>query len=88
MMQSEFLELIKKDSIDFEIYEIIERVYTYHPAIETKKQIANLYLNFGMTAIGDMLPRAEKIMALEHKLQVAKLAVSQVEEELSQAKKF
>ena len=87
MMQSEFLALIKKDSIDFDVYEVIERVYTYHPAITSKKQIADLYLNFGMTLIGDMLPRAEKIMTLEHKLQVAKQVVSQIEEELRQAQK-
>jgi len=87
MMQSEFLALIKKDNIDFDTYEVIERVYTYHPAIQSKKQIADLYLNFGMTVIGDMLPRAEKIMTIEHKLQAAKLAVSQIEEELTKARK-
>ena len=43
-------------------YSIIEKVYTFHPAIsetEGKRQIAELYVNFGMALIMDMVPRAE-----------------------------
>ena len=86
MLQSEFLTLIKKDSIDSTDYELIEKVYTYHPAIMDKKHIADLYLNFGMTVIYDMYPRTEKIMDIETRLQFAKQKVTQFEDELRQAK--
>lgn len=39
-------------------YRIIEDVYMYYPAKIDKKDIAELYVSFGMTLIRDMLPRA------------------------------
>lgn len=53
-------------------YEIIEKVYTYHPAIreiEGKEDIAAIFnLHCGMRIIRDMLPTAEKMMNLEKSL--------------------
>ena len=50
-----------------EEYRIIEYVYKYHPSIKViggKKQIAYLYVHFGMGLIRDMLTRAEMMANL------------------------
>ena len=55
-------------------YSIIEKVYTFHPAIsetEGKRQIAELYVNFGMVLIMDMVPRAELMAKKEEELREA-----------------
>ena len=49
MTKQEFKALTKRDFTDKE-YETIETVYTFHPSIsetEGRKQIANLFDNFG-----------------------------------------
>jgi hypothetical protein len=75
MMKSEFVALLKEMSgntdINPEDYCTIEHVYTYHPAIKDKKHIVQLYLDFGMTVINDMLPRADKCAQLEDAIRVA-----------------
>lgn len=52
-------------------YEIIEFVYEWHPSInsrgtgrEGKKQIADLYIEFGMSVISDMLETACKAKSI------------------------
>lgn len=65
-------------------YALIERVYTFHPAIsetEGKRQIAELYVNFGMVLIMDMLPRAEVMAKKEEELREARAALSRIQEE-------
>ena len=65
-------------------YALVERVYTFHPAIsetEGKRQIAELYVNFGMVLIMDMLPRAEVMAKKESELREARAALSRIQEE-------
>lgn len=68
-------------------YSIIEKVYTFHPAIsetEGKRQIAELYVNFGMALIVDMVPRAELMAKKEEELRAARIALGKVEEEIEE----
>lgn len=63
MMYQEFVSAIGHE-IDWESWVKVEIVYQWHPAIDNvkgKKQIADLFTNFGMTIIEDMLPRAMKV---------------------------
>lgn len=71
-------------------YSIIEKVYTFHPAIsetEGKRQIAELYVNFGMALIMDMVPRAELMAKKEEELRAAQIALSKVREEIEEIRK-
>lgn len=71
-------------------YPIIEKVYTFHPAIsetEGKRQIAELYVNFGMALIMDMVPRAELMAKKEEELRVARAALRKAEEEIEEIRK-
>lgn len=71
-------------------YSIIEKVYTFHPAIsetEGKRQIAELYVNFGMALIMDMVPRAELMAKKEEELRAARAALRKVEEEIEEIRK-
>ena len=59
MMIYEFRELLPKGvKVSDEEYNDIETVYMWYPISISKKGIAELYVNFGMTLIKDMLPRA------------------------------
>lgn len=67
MSKQEF-ELLVGQWVDNKEYELIEKVYTCHPSIsevDGKKQIAGLYLRYGMVVIKDMEKRADKIIELE-----------------------
>lgn len=71
-------------------YSIIEKVYTFHPAIsetEGKRQIAELYVNFGMALIMDMVPRAELMAKKEEELRATRAALRKVEEEIEEIRK-
>lgn len=71
-------------------YALIERVYTFHPAIsetEGKRQIAELYVNFGMVLIMDMLPRAEVMATKERELREARAALNRIREEIEEIKR-
>lgn len=71
-------------------YALIERVYTFHPAIsetEGKRQIAELYVNFGMVLIMDMLPRAEVMATKERELREARAALNRIQEEIEEIKR-
>lgn len=72
MTYGEFLREAQKINPDaaptVEEYKTIEYVYTWHPAIsETKgkQQIAMLYVEFGMSLIHDMVPRANEMKTTE-----------------------
>ncbi len=60
---------------------LIETVYTYHPAIEDKKSMAGLYLDYGMSVITDMYLRAIKLRDME-------TAINSLEEELNRLKRL
>lgn len=68
-------------------YKLIEYVYTFHPAIsevEGKEQIATLYLDFGMSLIRDMKPRAELMEKKEKELRAAREVLRRVQEEIAE----
>ena len=66
MMIYEFRELLPEGvKVTDEDYYMIEDVYMYYPAKIEKKDIANLYVKYGMTLIKDMLKRAKIVKAME-----------------------
>lgn len=80
MMKQEFENLIGKEVSDKD-YEVIDRVYTFHPAIsetEGKKQIADIYNAGGMTVIRGMLEAADIMNSLEKELEEARAALEKV----------
>lgn len=63
-------------------YDVIEMVYDYHPSIRIvtgKEQMVDLFFNFGMRVIRDMLPTAQKAGELEQE-------ISALETELERAR--
>ena len=62
-------------------WQLIETVYTYHPAIDDKKSMAGLYLDYGMSAITDMYLRAIKIRDMM-------AAINRQEEELNRLQRI
>ena len=69
MNKNEFEQRIGK-TVNQSEYEIIEKVYTWHPAISNvsgKDQIADLYKNFGMSVIRGMVPVADKMIEIDEK---------------------
>ena len=77
MMKNEFIERVKQinggiyPELTDKDWEIIEKVYTYHPAINEvagKDQIAYLYFHFGMRVIKDMYSTAEAAEELEKRI--------------------
>lgn len=87
MTPREFNKLVGKEVPDWEM-NIIQTVYTFHPAINNvggKDQIAKLYLEYGMSVITDMLPRAERLMMLDQELNKAQAAVARIRDEIAKA---
>ena len=67
MMIEEFEKLVGK-TVKKEDYKVIELVYTWHPAISNttgKKQMADLYINFGISIIKGMGPVAQKMSEID-----------------------
>lgn len=88
MTKQEFKALTKRDFTDKE-YETIETVYTFHPSIsetEDKKQIANLFDNFGFRIIADMLPTAIKAKEIEEQITRKRHELEELQEELKRLK--
>ena len=68
-------------------YKLIEYVYQFHPAISAingKGQIARLYVEFGMSIIQDMKPRAELMEKKERELRAARAALEAVQREIAE----
>lgn len=68
-------------------YKLIEYVYTFHPsisAVEGKKQIAYLYMNFGMSIIRDMKPRADLMRKKERELRDARFAFEEIQDQIAE----
>ena len=66
-------------------YGIIEKVYIHHPSIdpvERKRQIAELYVRYGMALIMDMVPRAKLMEEKESELMAARARVKEIQEEI------
>lgn len=72
MMKQKF-EILIGHPVSEEEYSTIEYVYTWYPTIsetEGKAQIAQLYTDFGMPLIEDMVERAGKVEKAERDLQL------------------
>lgn len=89
MMKSEFVKLLKENSgnsdVKQEDYVTVEHVYTYHPAIKDKKHIVDLYVDFGMTVINDMVERADKCMKIETAIREQELILESLRNQLLDA---
>lgn len=60
MLQSEFDRLTSRPYTEAEFSEI-HYVYCYHPAVQSKKDIADLWTIGGICIIKDMLPTARRV---------------------------
>lgn len=82
MLRSEFDALIETRTPNDEEYEIIEKVYNYHPSISPvngKKQVAALWESLGILPFEDMLPRAEMCMQIESEIQKLRYRIKDLE---------
>ena len=67
---SEGSPVLDVSDLDEDIFSVINTVYTFHPAIDDisgEDQIADLYVNYGISVIRDMFIRAEIMKELEKK---------------------
>lgn len=74
MMKHEFEKLIGKE-VSQEVYDKVETVYMNYPGISDKQQIVDLYKQFGMVIITDLLPRAKEIQDREVKIHQLKVEI-------------
>lgn len=92
-MKSEFQKLVHENknriyqAFTDSDYESIETVYMFHPSIDTKQRIADLFCNFGMTVIMDMFPRAEKLADLEERIHVRRTEIARLQKEIDSISK-
>ena len=88
MTKQEFEKLVDKEVSERD-YKVIEKVYTFHPAISNtngKQQIAMLYNEFGMGVIKDMVLKSEMAMDIEAEITRTKDRLRELEEELEALK--
>ncbi len=70
MLRGEFETLIGKEVTDEE-YAVIDKVYTYHPAIKIsggKEQIADIYKTMGIVVIKNMEETADFMIKLKEEI--------------------
>lgn len=65
MTYEEFTALAKREISTTEYHEVVEPVYTYHPAIPNKETAAKLYDLCGLQVFRDMKPTAKRMEQLE-----------------------
>jgi len=84
MMKSEFLNLLNKKTKDSrqdfpdDKYQVIEKVYMFHPSIKGKEDVVDLYFRYGFPVIKDMLPRAETLEELEKEIHKHQMAIEEL----------
>lgn len=71
MLQSEFDKLTSRPYTEEEFSDI-HYVYCYHPAIQIKKDIADLWTIGGICLIKDMLPTARRVEEEKCRLDAAR----------------
>lgn len=87
MMKQEFEALVKKEVGNTE-YSIIECVYMYHPAIDSKETIAKIFkMKEGYSIICDMYSRAAKLEEVETLIQARKAEIARLVEQANKIKK-
>lgn len=64
MMREEFERLID-ENVGIDDYAIIDKVYTWHPAIKDKPHMVRLYTEFGMTVIRGMVEVADYMIEID-----------------------
>lgn len=64
MTYEEFTALAKREISTTEYHEVVEPVYTYHPAIPNKETAAKLYDLCGLQVFRDMKPTAKRMEQL------------------------
>lgn len=84
MMKQEFIQLLNEKTNDSrqdfpdDQYQVIEKVYMFHPSIKDKQAIVDLYWQFGISVIKDMLPRAEALEELEKEIHKHQMAIEEL----------
>lgn len=70
MELQEFTELIKDRDriISDEDFALINKIYNFHPAVKTKKDIATLFMMGEMALMHDMELRADSVRDAEEKV--------------------
>ena len=71
-------------------YAMIEKVYTFHPSIsetDGKRQMAELYVEYGMALIMDMVLRAETMEKKEKELREAQAIVKEMQVQIDWIKR-
>ena len=89
MSKDEFIKLvgIEWDDISSDDYEIVEYVYSRHPAINSKEDIANIWkLPNGMMIIRDMVETATIYEMVERKYYKAMDALNKAREAMEDIK--
>ena len=81
MLKSEFDALLGRTSSAGD-YELIEKIYNYHPLNFSKEAVANLYKEFGIIIFEDMEDRSNEAMALEEQINKARSELRQLEEDM------
>ena len=74
MMKEEFEKLVGKKVSNTD-YEIIEKVYVWHPSITAtngKKQISDIYKKYGMLVVKAMLEAAEIMESIDRQEMILK----------------
>ena len=82
MTRQEF-ENLACSTVTNEEYKIIEKVYTWHPAIRNtdgKNQIATIFLAGGMAVIQDMVETAEMAMGIDNERRELEAKMSALKE--------
>lgn len=83
MLKSEFLRLINTEPPTDDEYELIEKVYNWHPAIsetDGKRQVARLWDDFRITIFYDMSHRADAILQIQKALSRSRTEVEKLKE--------
>lgn len=81
--------MVKKATVSEEQYRQIEVVYNFHPCISEicgKRQIAELYMEFGMAIIRDMTWRANHMKDLEEQQRKLRAQLQEVEDDIREAR--
>lgn len=97
MTKEEFIEKVNErlvleghpafdaSDLDEDVFSVINTVYTFHPAIDDvhgKDQIADLYVDYGISVIRDMLLRAERMKKLEKQYENIRSSLADLQKEM------
>lgn len=94
MNRAEFMRELERVAPNMEgiqitdqMYKDIEYAYMFHPSIsetDGKRQIAELFANYGMALIRDMIPRAKRMEKKEADLRSLRLKMQELERQIQE----